>query len=460
MIAAALAAAAAERSALDALVREHAGPFAAALLASTLCGLLGSFLVLRRASMLGDAVSHAVLPGLVGGFLLFQTRSPLAMLGGALVAGAISVALIGLVRRLGRVEAGAAMGVVFAGMFALGVLMLQTGARNVDLDPDCVLYGNLDTILWPAARDAGSLLSGPVLLDAPRQVLTLAVLLALAAGLVAVFWKILRLASFDPALSDALGFPSWLVLGSVTMMVAAAAVGAFEAVGSILVIAMLVCPAVAARQLTDRLRTQVLLSTAIGASCGAIGYALAVAGPGWVGLGDSVSGSGTIAAIGGAAVVLAAVFSPSRGVLARRLRNAALRDRAAIEDLLAHLYRLEEARAGVVAAPRPSDVEPAMARRAARLARRDGLITAADQPGSTPALTDSGRHAAREIVRSHRLWESYLVDQAGHRPDHVHRAATELEHLRRAPDGQRLAPPGPPWNAEGPGTDPHGKPIP
>jgi manganese/zinc/iron transport system permease protein len=423
----------------------------AAVLAACLCGLLGNFLVLRRMSMLGDAISHAILPGIVVSFLLLGSRSTPAMLAGALAAGVVGVLLIELVRRVARIEGGAAMGVVFSGLFALGVLLMERAARNVDLDAGCVLYGNLEGILWLSLDRWSDLLRPAAWGAAPRQVVALGVMLALSAGLVVVFFKHLRLACFDPGLADALGFPSWIVHTALAVLVAAAAVGAFEAVGSILVIAMLVCPAVTARQLTDRLIAQVWLSLGISVVTAVGGYALAVWGPGWVGWGASVSAPGMMTVLAGVLLVTAIIVSPGRGVVARWVRRRRLGVEMAREDVLAALYRRGEG------ATAWGELVPAgrAGARGARDALRRGLVTGDPRRAESLALTRAGQEAAREVVRSHRLWETYLVHEAGQRPDHVHDAAMALEHLRDEQSGQRLSgqiPPSP--------TDPQQKPIP
>lgn len=454
----------------------YLAPMLTATIAACTCALLGNFLLLRRLSMLGDAISHAILPGIVITFLLFSVRNTYAMLLGATIAGAASVLLIELVRRLGKVEAGAAMGVIFAGMFALGVLLMQRFARNVDLDPGCVLYGNLEGILWLELRSFDQLLSPAFWLGAPRELLGVIALGASALLVVIVFFKVLRLAAFDPALSNTLGFPSWIINTGLTLMVAASAVGAFEAVGSILVIAMLVCPPAAARQLTDKLATQLVLSVLIAAGSAIVGFLLAVEAPGWFGFEHAVSAPGSIALVCGVALVASIVCSPQRGVIARWVRRRRLDVEMAREDVLAWMYRAEEEAAGVVASGSVPTLTPgapgvpggwALRRARAQLARQ-GLIDA-----SGASLSPTGRQAARDVVRAHRLWETYLVNEAGQRPDHVHRSAMTLEHLRDDATGQRLSeeinPPGArnrtnaPGDArspEAPAVDPHAKPIP
>lgn len=282
----------------------------AALLAACACALLGNFLVLRRQSLMGDAVSHAVLPGLVGSFLLLGTRASWAMFAGALVAALLASALIELVRRLGRLESGAAMGVVFSIFFAVGVVMMEQAAtHSVDLDADCVLFGQLEDVLWLAPTGWSSLLDPAVWADLPREVTTLAVVGALTVAAVLLFYKELKLASFDPGLATSLGFPAGVVNMGLMLLVGAVCVAAFEAVGSILVVAMFICPAAAARLLTRRLATQLWLSQAFAASSAVGGYVLAAFGPGWLGGEHSLAASGMIAVVAGLILAMAALVS-------------------------------------------------------------------------------------------------------------------------------------------------------
>jgi manganese/zinc/iron transport system permease protein len=291
----------------------------AALLATCACALLGNFLVLRRQSLMGDAISHSVLPGIVLGFLLAGSRSTLPMFAGATLAAVAAAILVELVRRLGRLESGAAMGVVFSVFFAAGVLLIeQAAAHAIDLDAECVLYGQLEDILWLAPRGWASLLDPAVWADMPREVLTLAVVTLISAVVITLFYKELKLTSFDPELATTLGFPSGLFNLGLMVLVGMVAVAAFEAVGSILVIAMFICPAAAARVLTDRLARQILLSLLIAAACAIGGYVVAAFGPLWLGGDSSLAASGMIAVKTGLALALAIVFGPQRRVVARR----------------------------------------------------------------------------------------------------------------------------------------------
>ncbi|MFC7608044.1 metal ABC transporter permease [Teichococcus aestuarii] len=283
----------------------------AAVLACTACGLLGNLLLLTRQSLLGDAISHSVLPGLVMGFIVTGTRATLPMVLGAMAAAVLAALLISLIRRLARLEAGAAMGVVFSGMFALGLVLIEvSGARSVDLDVDCVLYGQLEALIWPAATGLSSLWDPVALADMPQETRTLAGVLALTLAGLALLWKELRLAAFDPDFAASIGFaPRGLSL-VVLVLVSVACVAAFWAVGSILVIAALVAPAAIARLLTDDYRRQFLLSAAAAVLMGAGGYGAAILVPWLLGLGHGLNAAGMMAVVAGLLLALAWAFGP------------------------------------------------------------------------------------------------------------------------------------------------------
>lgn len=283
----------------------------AAVLACGVCGLMGSFLVLRRESLVGDALSHAVLPGIVLGFAVTGARSGLPMLLGALGAALLATLAINTVRRAARLESGAATGVVFTAFFAAGLVLLEaTGARSVDLDLDCVLFGQLETVVWLEAEGWHSLLDPAALAHLPRQLHLLAGVALAVALAVALLWRPLKLLCFDAEYAAALGLPSRGLETVLSLLVAAAAVAAFESVGSILVVAMLVCPAAAVRLLTDDYRVQVLGGMALGAGMGALGYALAGPLPAALEVPISLNAAGVIGTLGGLAVAAAALWRP------------------------------------------------------------------------------------------------------------------------------------------------------
>jgi manganese/zinc/iron transport system permease protein len=288
------------------------------VLAALSCGLIGNFLLLRGQSLMGDTISHVVLPGIVGGFLVAGAVSSWAMMGGAGLAAVLSVGLIELVRRVGRVEVQAAMGLVFTTMFALGVLMLeQTGARGVHLDVEHALYGSLESAVWLDATGWSALFDPAMLALLPASVHRLAVVTLIVIGFILAFYKELKLSSFDPGLADSLGIPSKWIGFALVVITAVAAVAAFDAVGSILVIAMFVCPAATARMLTDSLSAQLWLSAAVAVVSGILGYLIAAFAPPLLGFPSSVSAAGTIALVAGVFQIAAMLLAPRYGALRR-----------------------------------------------------------------------------------------------------------------------------------------------
>lgn len=277
------------------------------------CALPGNFLLLRSQALIGDAISHVVLPGIVLAFVISGSAQSGAMLIGAALAAIASAVAIELIRRLGRIEAGAAMGVVFTTMFAAGVLILeQSDTSAVNLDVDHALYGNLEGLIWLDAVGWGSLLDPAALAALPAEFWRMAIVLVAVLAFVLILWRPLTLLAFDEGFARALGVPTQLLGLALVIVSAISAVAAFDAVGSIIVIAMFICPPAAARLMTNRLGTQVWVSAVLAAVSAILGYVLAGYGPGWFGFSASVSAAGMIATVSGAILALAAVFGTHR----------------------------------------------------------------------------------------------------------------------------------------------------
>ena len=291
-------------SALDFLAFS-APPMLIALLAALACALPGNFLLLRRQALLGDAISHVVLPVIVLGFLLTGGASTPAMMAGAALAALAAAALIELLQRTAKLDPGVAMGATFTAMFALGVLALElSGAGAVHLDVEHALYGNLESLIWFDATDWSALITPATLATLPPELFRMAATLALLAALCWLFWRPLVILTFDEGFARSLGLPVRLLSAGIVAAATLAAVAAFAAVGSILTIAMLICPPAAARLCTHRLGPQVALSLAFAAASALIGYILGGYGPLWLGLPASVSAAGMIATTSG--LILAA----------------------------------------------------------------------------------------------------------------------------------------------------------
>lgn len=281
--------------------------------AAIACALPGNFLLLRRQALIGDAISHVVLPGIVVAFLLTGAVSTWPMMLGAAGAAVVAVVMIEAVRRLGNIETGAAMGVVFTSLFALGVLLLEVSdTSSVHLDVQHALYGNLESLIWLDATGWESLRDVRALAGLPPEFLRMTVVMAGVILFTLVFWRVLKMTTFDEGFARTLGIRTNLLGFALVIVSAIAAVAAFDAVGSILVIAMFICPPAAARMMTNRLEVQVAWSLVFALMSAVLGYVLAGYGPLWLGAGDAVSAAGMIATVSGAILAVAAVFGPCR----------------------------------------------------------------------------------------------------------------------------------------------------
>ena len=293
------------------------------------CGLIGNYLILRRMALVGDAISHSVLPGMAIAFLLADSLSTLPMFLGALGAGIVTTVLIELIHKKTRVKQDSAIGITFSTLFAIGVIIISVGlSDSVHLDTECVLYGEiafvpLDLVQTKLGSDALSVvekipglnsemfLDGNLLTLAPPSVIRMAVVAGITLLLIVLFYKELLVTSFDSGLSSSLGINSTVVHYVLMGMLSVIIVSAFEAVGAILVIAMLILPGATASLLAHRLPLMFGI-TVVHALLSAVGgIHLAT----WL----DCSPAGAMVVAGSAVFALAWVFSPSEGLLRRWL---------------------------------------------------------------------------------------------------------------------------------------------
>jgi manganese/zinc/iron transport system permease protein len=403
------------------------------------CAVVGCFLVLRRMSLMGDALSHAVLPGLAVAFIWSGTYSIGPLLIGAVLAGLLSTFLTQTLHQYAGVPSDASMGVVFTSLFALGVVLIKKYIHGVHFDMRCVYEGLLELTPWSRWELFGY--------ELPRAAVMAVGMLIVNAAIIAVLWKEFKLSSFDPALASTMGFSAGVMHYLLMALVAVTAVASFESVGSILVVAMLVAPPATAHLLVDRLGPMVLLAALLGIAAAVIGYVLGV----WID--TNYAGMMTVSAAG--LYGLAVLFSPRYGIVSAAVRNLQTTLRVVREDLLAMLYRIEELQA-------PQRLAAAEAERAVgggMLAQwglrglvRDGRVATA---GDQLELTARGRDDAKLLVRSHRLWETYLVKYLGLPLDHVHEPAHRVEHFIGPEMRDELQ-----QKLEAADVDPHGREIP
>ena len=268
----------------------------AGALVATSCSLLGCYLILRKMAMVGDAISHAVLPGIVIAFLVSGgSRDPLTMLLGAGALGLVTTLLIEFFHRKGKLQTDAAIGVSFTSLFALGVILVSLKTNNIDLDQECVLYGDIAYIPFD-----------------PELLWMMAVVLALIIAFILIGYKELFLTTFDPAYAAAAGISAAAWHYALMGMVSLTTVSSFEAVGAILVVAFLITPPATAYLLTDKFKRMLWLSSLLGISAAFIGYWLA-----WW-LNGSIAGA--MSAVAGLQFLLAFLFSPDQGVLIKKYK--------------------------------------------------------------------------------------------------------------------------------------------
>lgn len=399
------------------------------------CGLLGSFLVVRRMALLGDALSHAVLPGVALGFLWNLQKDPLVIFIGALAAGLAGSASVALITRTTRLKEDTALGMVLATFFGAGLCLMSMFQR--------LPTGNksgIDTFLFGQAAALG-----------PGDVGLMGAVAGLVVVTLALGYKEFLLVSFDPGFARVLSLPTRGLERLLLLLLAFAVVSALQAVGVVLVSAMLIIPAATASLLTDRFHRMLAWSAVIGALSGLAGAFLSF-------LGTRLPTGPFMVLSAGALFGLALVFAPGRGLLPRWLRQRSQRDRVARENTLKAIYQVLEA-GGFASESVPLEALAARRRVAVPEARSEtrSLVAAgfATVVGDAVLLTPSGWLRACAIVRNHRLWELYLTHAASIAPDHVHDDAEKIEHVLGEATVRELERRLPKTD-----VDPHGRPIP
>lgn len=354
-----------------------------ASLVAVACSLLGVFLVLRRMAMMSDAISHTVLLGIVIAFFITKSlASPLLLIGAALM-GVITVSLVELLNRTQLVREDAAIGLVFPAIFSIAVILISRFAGDVHLDTDAVLLGELAFAPFNRIKLFG--------LDVgPEALYTSGSILLLNLIFVIVFYKELKLATFDPALAAALGFVPTVIHYVLMTLVSLTAVGSFDAVGSVLVVAFMIAPPAAAYLLTNRLSRLLVYSGLIGIFSALSGYWLAYL------LDASIAGS--MATMTGVSFLISYLFAPERGLLAQARRRQNQRIEFALTMLTMHIANHTAAHEAEVENEAIHLNEhlkwsSKFAMEVVGIAERSGLIL---QKNGLLALTESGRQRANQ----------------------------------------------------------------
>lgn len=398
-------------------------------------GVVGTFAVLRRQSLLGDALAHAALPGVCLAFLLTGAKSPWTLFAGALVAGIFGALFVLLIVRGSKVKEDSAIGIVLSVFFGVGIVLLTYIQRL----PGGHQSG-LNTYLF---GQAATLLAGDIVI--------MAVIASIVLLLVFVFFKEFKLLAFDREFGASLGFPMRRVEVLLTGLLVVVVVIGLQTVGVVLMVATLVTPAAAARQWTRGLGSMLVVAASIGAVSGAVG---AVASS----VVERLPTGPTIVLVSSAALVLSLVLAPERGFLWSSLRAGRLQARIRRENLLSDIFRFGERR---------ENLEEWVSRQELQFARGQGhrelrslllkleRVGLLESSGPEWRLTPAGLREANGVVRKHRLWEVYLTRRLDLPSDHVHRDAEAMEHALTDEALRELE------SLLGyPTVDPHGRPIP
>ncbi len=349
------------------------------------CALPGAFLVLRQMAMMSDAISHAILPGIVVAFFVTSDLSSPLLVVAAALTGLLTVSLVETVNRTRLVREDAAIGLVFPVLFSIGVVLIARYAGDVHLDTDAVLLGEL------AFAPLDRLIVGSYDLG-PKSLYVMGGIGLLNLAFIVLFYKELKLATFDAGLAAVLGFAPAVLHYVLMGLVSLTAVGAFNAVGSVLVVALMIGPPATAYLLTDQLGRMIALSVLVGIISAVAGY--------WVSYAFDVSIAGMIATVAGVLFGLTVLVAPDRGLIAAMRRRARQRWTFATKMLAVHLLQHE----GLPESAQENQVKHLQehldwtedfARQVVRKASQEGLV---EQLGGYLALTEKGREYAREAV--------------------------------------------------------------
>jgi manganese/zinc/iron transport system permease protein len=381
------------------------------MLVSTALGLIGCWLVVRGMSLLGDALSHSVLPGIVIGFLIGRSLQSIWILVGATAMGMGAAVLVQGVQQHSRVKEDASLGIVFTTLFALGVVLINLFAGQTDLDPGCVLYGQVEYFLLT-----------------PTKILPMAAILGGLLLLQLLFYRHLLLSTFDPQLARSMRIPATAIHYCLMAALSLTTVASFEAVGAILAVALLVTPGSTARLWTDRMPIMLLLAAAHATISTVIGYFLSHPSI----LNTSASGAMSVAGCG--LFLVSWIIAPRRGLLRQWSVRRSLRLTMADENLIKAIHSLVVP--PVSGSATTSSISEPELREAlhATLGRFDDALSRAAAKGwvmvggGQVALTHVGHARAETLAHAHELWEQYLKKEVGVAADHLHDPAEWIEH--------------------------------
>ena len=398
---------------------------AASSMVGIMCGVLGCFIVLRNMALIGDALSHAILPGVVAAYVL-GLGTTLGFFGGAAIAGLLTAIAITWIQRNVKTKNDAAIGIIFTAMFSIGVIGISRISRRPGdhIDLKDFLFGNVlgvgnDDLYLTAA-------------------ITVYVLIS-----VAIFYRYLFITTFQPVIAETMGISSSTVHYFLMLLLSFAVVASLSTVGVILVVAMLVTPASTALLLTDRLHKVLVLAALFGllSAVGGMVMAMLLEMP----PGPAMAVMATIF------YLIAVFFSPQRGLVFRFFQKRKLQEKIHLEDALKQSFRLQQQEKLTL----DHLLQNLGFNKNILLQQLSILRSRGWMDRNRLALTEKGKTEARQLVRAHRLWETYLADQVGLSAEQIHEDAEKYEHLLTDEILDEVD-----KTLGYPTTDPHGSPIP
>lgn len=394
---------------------------------AVVAGVVGCLVVLRRMAFLGDALSHAMIAGVAGGYLVMKMAFGLeahapGMLLGSLIAAITTVALISFVSRISRVKEDTAIGIMYTGIFALGVVAVSIFRHYIHIDLMHFIMGDIlgvaDSDLWVSAFVAATVLSVLIL-----------------------FFRHFQITTFDPVMAASIGLPVLVLDYLLTTCVSLVVVSAVSMVGVILVVGLLITPAATAYLLCDRLDRMMMLAALFGVTSIIGGLYLSV----WL---DS-AGGGAIMLFCTLQFLVVLTLAPKYGLLARWLRMRNIIPQQLVEDILTTILRYGDVTPLEDISRYVHDTRDIP--RAIRWMIQDGLL---EETAGKYGLTDKGEAEANKVLRAHRLWEAYL-ETIGTPEDELHPTAHRLEHISDGSTVEYLD-----RKLGNPASDPHGREIP
>ncbi|MCI0448847.1 MAG: metal ABC transporter permease [Chlorobi bacterium] len=364
------------------------------------CGLIGTYIMLRRMSLIGDALAHAVLPGVVISFMI-AGKGELSLFIGAVIAGIVTSLLIGFVNRNSKIKEDTSIGIIFTGAFALGVLLVSQ-LKQVHIDLSSYLFG-----------DVLGVSTGDIILSM--------IIMFVILTCIILFYKQLLLTSFDPTMAMTIGISVTIVHYLLMSLLSMSIVAGLQSVGVVLLVAMLITPPATAYLLTTSLKKILVLSSVLGVAASVIGL--------YMSYHFNFSSGASIVLVAVFFFMLAFVFSPKEGLLTRFLRRREASKAVIMEDIIKLAYKFQTVLA------KEELVEKISGELGFRASKIESLISRLVEVGLVSSsdgkyeLSETGKKEALRLIRIHRLWETYITKEKVTDIEHIHPEAEKIEHL-------------------------------